>query len=143
VTDSWVGSPRKRSKFYGERSASLGILHSGMTLAAIFLGLWRALWLGLRVADSLGQHLAKLGLSLWRFAREGFCPCGHAHHMGMPEGGIKALKASLGCRDCLEKWFPESCDTHPTDSISWRCQGSRREEKLSHEAVETGKPISR
>jgi hypothetical protein len=46
-------------------------------LAAIFVGLRRALRLGLRIADGLGQHLAKLGLSLWRFAREAFCPCGH------------------------------------------------------------------
>jgi hypothetical protein len=50
------------------------------------LGLGRALRLGLRVADGLGQHLAKLGLSLWRFAREGFCPCGHRQYMGCGRG---------------------------------------------------------
>jgi hypothetical protein len=41
-----------------------------LNVAAISLGVGRALPLGLRIADSLGQHLAKLGLSLWRFARE-------------------------------------------------------------------------
>jgi hypothetical protein len=51
-------------------------------------GLRRALRLGLRVADGLGQHLAKLDFSLWRFAREGFCPCCHGQYVGMPEGDL-------------------------------------------------------
>ena len=60
----------------------------GRLFAAISLGLRRALRLKLRIADSLGQHLAKLGLSLWRFAREGFCPCCHEQYMGMREGEL-------------------------------------------------------
>ena len=51
-------------------------------LAAVFLGLRRPFRLGLRVADGLGQHLAKLGLGLWRFARETLCPCSHVGYMG-------------------------------------------------------------
>jgi hypothetical protein len=73
----------------GGRSAR-GSWHSGMRyavrrLAAISFGLRQALRLWLRIADSLGQHLAKLGLSLWRFAREGFCPCRHEQYVGMRE----------------------------------------------------------
>jgi hypothetical protein len=41
-----------------------------------------ALWLGLRVADGLSQHLAKLCLGLRRFPRKGFLPLGHAQLCG-------------------------------------------------------------
>ncbi len=54
-------------------------------LVAISLGLRRALRLGLRIADSLGQHLAQLGFRLRRLAREGFLPLGHRQYVGMPE----------------------------------------------------------
>jgi hypothetical protein len=60
-------------------------------LAAISFGLRQALRLWLRIADGLGQHLAKLGLSLWRCAREGFCPCGHKQYVGMPEGELNPV----------------------------------------------------
>jgi hypothetical protein len=53
--------------------------------APIFRGLWWTLRFGLRIANGLGQHLAKLGFGLWRFAREGFCPCGHFEYMGTPQ----------------------------------------------------------
>ena len=59
----------------------LGRLHS--------LGLLQALILSLRVADGLGQHLAKLGLGLRRFPRIGLCPCGHRQYVGMPAGELK------------------------------------------------------
>jgi hypothetical protein len=48
----------------------------GPALAAISFGLRQALRLGLRIADSLGQHLAQLSLGLRRFSREGFLPLG-------------------------------------------------------------------
>jgi hypothetical protein len=67
--------------------------HSGVTLpplAAIFFSLRRVLRrvlrLGLRVADSFGQHLAQLGLRPRSLACERFLPLGHALYMGMPEG---------------------------------------------------------
>jgi hypothetical protein len=51
---------------------------SGGLFAAISLRLvGRALRLRLRgITDSLSQHLAKLGLGLWRFAL-GWLPCAH------------------------------------------------------------------
>jgi hypothetical protein len=45
-------------------------------LAAIFVGLRRALPLGLCVADSFGEHLAQLSLGLRRLAG-GLLPLGH------------------------------------------------------------------
>jgi hypothetical protein len=36
--------------------------------------LQQALSLGLRIADGVGEHLAKLSLRLVRFARDGFLP---------------------------------------------------------------------
>jgi hypothetical protein len=45
-------------------------------------------WLGLRVADSLGEHLAKLGLRLRRLAREGSLPLGHPYYVGMLEAEL-------------------------------------------------------
>jgi hypothetical protein len=64
-----------------------------VTLAAIFVDLRRALWLGLCVADSLGEHLAKLSLGLRRFAREGFLPLGHGPYVGMPEGELNPFSS--------------------------------------------------
>jgi hypothetical protein len=72
----------------GETLAAFARTTRVLRLAAIFLGLRWAFQLWLRIADSLGQHLAKLGLGLWRFAREGFCPCGHEHYVGMREGEL-------------------------------------------------------
>ena len=57
-------------------------------LAAILLGLRKALWLGLRIADGLGQYFAKLRLRLRRLARVGFLPLGHGQHVGMPGGKV-------------------------------------------------------
>jgi hypothetical protein len=59
-----------------------------MSLAAIFVGLRRALRLGLRVADGLGQHLSQLGLGFLRFTRKAFCPCGHKQYVGVPQGEL-------------------------------------------------------
>jgi hypothetical protein len=56
---------------------ALGYEEVGPALAAISFGLRQALRLGLRIADSLGQHLAQLSLGLRRFSREGFLPLGH------------------------------------------------------------------
>jgi hypothetical protein len=70
----------------------------GRLFAAISLGLRRALRLKLRIADGLGQHLAKLGLGLWRFAREAFCPCGHEQYVGMQEGELKPCREGLHVR---------------------------------------------
>ena len=57
---------------------------SGGLFAAISLRLvGRALRLRLRgITDGLSQHLAKLGLGLWRLARW-FLPCCHEPHLGM------------------------------------------------------------
>ena len=64
---------RKKGPFVEGRPAEVLALRYelGRLFAAISFGLRRALRLGLRVADGLSQHLAKLGLSLWRFARAG------------------------------------------------------------------------
>jgi hypothetical protein len=59
-----------------------------MTLAAISFGLRQALRLWLRIADSLGQHLAKLGLSLRWLPRDRCLPTSHGHYVGMPEGEL-------------------------------------------------------
>jgi hypothetical protein len=40
-------------------------------LVGISFGLWQALWLGLRIADTFGEHLAKLSLRLRGFPPEG------------------------------------------------------------------------
>jgi hypothetical protein len=73
--------------------ASLGSLRYqlGCLFATISLGMLQALILSLRIADGLGQHLAKLVLGLGRFSYEGFCPCGHPPHMGTPEGELKPV----------------------------------------------------
>jgi hypothetical protein len=55
----------------------IGRLINRVTLAAISFDLRQALWLGLRVADGLGEHLAQLSLRLRRFSRKGFLPLGH------------------------------------------------------------------
>jgi len=60
----------------------------GPPLAAISLGLGRALCLGLRIADRFGQHLVQLSLGLLRFPL-GWLPLGHAQYVGMQEGESK------------------------------------------------------
>jgi hypothetical protein len=71
------------------------LLALGFELAAISLGLRHALWLGLRVADGLGEHLAQLSLRLRRLAREGFLlPLGHERHVGMLEGKLNPLRTA-------------------------------------------------
>ena len=74
-------SPSERDfrDFAGSRHARRSV--------TIFLGLRPTLWLGLRVADGLGQHLAELSLRLRRRARC-FLPLGHGHHMGMRWGKL-------------------------------------------------------
>jgi hypothetical protein len=72
----------------GSRRPTKPKLYDLIGRTEIFSGFRRALCLGLRVADSFGEHLAKLGLSLWRFAREGFCPCRHEQYVGMPKGEL-------------------------------------------------------
>jgi hypothetical protein len=64
-------------------------------LAAISLGLRRALWLGLRVADGLGQHLAKLSLGFRRLALKGFLPLGHRQYVGMPETKLNPIRRRI------------------------------------------------
>jgi hypothetical protein len=45
----------------------------------------------LRVADSLGQHLAQFSLRLGRFPRESsFLPANHQDYVGMQEGEVNA-----------------------------------------------------
>ena len=57
-------------------------------LVAISFGLWQALGLGLCIADSFGQHLAKLSLRLRGFPLEGFLPLGHEEYVGMLESKL-------------------------------------------------------
>jgi hypothetical protein len=57
-------------------------------LVAIFVGLRRALPLGLCVADSFGEHLAKLSLGLGGFTFR-WLPLGHRQLCGDAGGGIK------------------------------------------------------
>ena len=87
---------KKRPPGEGRPAEVLALRYElGRLFAAISLGLRRALRLKLRIADSFGQHLAKLGLSLWRFAREAFCPCGHGQYVGMMEGELKTCPEGL------------------------------------------------
>jgi hypothetical protein len=51
------------------------------------LDLLQALILSLRIADSLGQHLAQLSLGLCGFAL-GWLPLGHISYVGMPEAEL-------------------------------------------------------
>jgi hypothetical protein len=60
----------------------------GRLFAAISLGLRRALQLKLCIADSFGQHLAKLSLGLRRLSRKGFLPLGHGQYVGMQEAEV-------------------------------------------------------
>ncbi len=57
----------------------LGRLHS--------LGLLQTLILSLRIADSFGEHLAKLSLGLCGFAL-GWLPLGHREYVGMREAEL-------------------------------------------------------
>src|SRR6266436_9321727 len=80
--------------------------HSGMRYAAFNRDRFRrALCLGVSIADGLGQHLAQLGFSLWRFAREGFCPCCHKQHMGMPQGELNPRLSRQGSNVDLDGGF--------------------------------------
>jgi hypothetical protein len=56
-------------------------------LAAIFVGLRRPFWLGLRVADSFGEHLAKIGLGLGGLPFS-WLPLGHGQYVGMREAEL-------------------------------------------------------
>jgi hypothetical protein len=56
----------------------------GCLFAAISLDQLQAIILSLRIADSLGQHLAQLSLDLCGFAL-GWLPLGHEPQVGMPE----------------------------------------------------------
>jgi hypothetical protein len=55
----------------------------------------QTLILSLRIADGLGQHLAKLVLGLCGFAR--LLPCCHTHYMGMLAGELKPLPGQQVC----------------------------------------------
>jgi hypothetical protein len=80
---------RSRRRSNGGGFSSRGFLHFGMSYVAVSRDRFRwAPCLGLSIADCLGQHLAQLAFSLWRFTREGFCPCCHRQHMGMPQGEL-------------------------------------------------------
>jgi hypothetical protein len=57
-------------------------------LAPIALGMRRALRLGLRIANSLSQQLAQLGLGLRRFSRKRFLPLDHKQHVGTHEADL-------------------------------------------------------
>jgi hypothetical protein len=82
------------------------VLHSGMRYAAFSRDRFRrALRLGLSIADGLDQHLAQLDFSLWRFAREGFCPCCHRQHMGMPQGELNPRLSRQGSNVDLDGGF--------------------------------------
>jgi hypothetical protein len=59
----------------------------GRLLAAISLDQSQALILSLRIADSLGQHLAQLSLGLCGFAL-GWLPLGHEPYVGTPEAQL-------------------------------------------------------
>src|SRR5664279_1109941 len=58
------------------------MVRSGDKLTAIPLVPLQALILSLRIADSLGQHLAQLSFRLRRLARW-FLPCCHEPYLGM------------------------------------------------------------
>ena len=49
----------------------------GCSFAEIALAVLQTLILSLRIADGLGQHLAKLVLGPGRLARDSFLPCCH------------------------------------------------------------------
>ena len=90
----------------GGRFSSQGFLHSGRRYAAFNRDRFRrALCLGLSIADGLGEHLAQLDLSLWRFAREGFCPCCHTQYMGMPQGELNPRLSRQGGNVDLDGGF--------------------------------------
>jgi hypothetical protein len=93
----WRQDSKARSRLFwgngdieqgGSRRLTKPKLYDLIGRTEIFSGFRRALCLALCVADSFGEHLAKRGLSLWRFAREGFCPCRRERYVGMPEGEL-------------------------------------------------------
>jgi len=102
----------------GGRSSSRGFLHSGMRLAAISFGLRQPFRRWLRIADGLGQHLAKLGLGLWRFAREAFCPYGHEQYVGMQEGELKPCREGLHVGCCAHNRLNSDMARCPKSAIN-------------------------
>jgi hypothetical protein len=93
----WPVSAKKRHLGEGRPAEAFARRYElGRLFAAISLGLRRALQLKLRIANSFGQHLAQLSLGSWRFALEGFCPCGHGQYMGMQEGELNPWALSGG-----------------------------------------------
>ena len=101
----------------GEGLPAKWFLHSGMRCAAFNRDRFRrALCLGLSIADGLGQHLAQLDFSLWRFAREGFCPCCHRQHMGMPQGELNPRLSRQGSNVDLDGGFEF---TPHSSCLSW------------------------
>jgi hypothetical protein len=72
-----------------------------LIVAAIFVGLRRALRLWLRVADSLGEHLAKFSLGLCGFPL-GWLPLGHKQYVGMLEGKLNPCRDRLHVRCCAD-----------------------------------------
>jgi hypothetical protein len=87
----------------------------------------RALCLGLSIADGLGQHLAQLDFSLWRFAREGFCPCCHRQHMGMPQGELNPRLSRQGSNADLDGGFEF---TPHSSCPSWVKRRNTRSEQM-------------
>jgi hypothetical protein len=105
VTDALIESacPSLRAKpTWLNRSRD--VLARRFTLGPIFFGLWRTLGFGLRIADSLRQHLVQLslglGFSLGRF------PLGHGWPVGMAGLNRACCRLSFAlCRLALP--FPE------------------------------------
>ena len=112
----------------GGRFSSQGFLHSGRRYAAFNRDRFRrALCLGLSIADGLGQHLAQLDFSLWRFAREGFCPCCHRQHMGMPQGELNPRLSRQGSNVDLDGGFEF---TPHSSCLSWVKTGKAQREQM-------------
>src|SRR6266851_4016109 len=108
--------PLDHTRTKGWRTWELVRLINRVTLAAISFDLRQALWLGLRVADRLGEHLAQLSLRLRRFSRKGFLPLGHRQYVGMLEVELNQppslLGAFLAIRAARSFWTPDIC-LHP------------------------------
>jgi hypothetical protein len=81
------------------RVLALGYEVGRPPLAAISLGLRRTLRFGLRVADSLGQHLAQLSIRLRRLAL-GFLPLGHGQYVGTPQGEVNPCWSCPRAQGC-------------------------------------------
>lgn len=77
-TSGW-GAPR--GKVGQQKALALGY-ELGRLFTAIAFGVLQTLVLSLRIADSLGQHLAQFGLGLGGFTL-GCLPLGHDRYVGM------------------------------------------------------------